>query len=112
LSNQRRPLAKRTDFADAVHPRDYWEMAEVSGGRLAAKSRYLLCQRLRQRRPDNAALQRVIAQTYTDHHGFQVQTDTLCVYSRGLEAVHAARIGRYLGHPPLVTSHLSAYDGQ
>ena len=31
-------------------------------------------------------------------------------YPRGLEA--AQYIGRYLGHPPLATSHLSAYDGQ
>jgi hypothetical protein len=39
---------------------DAWvEIAEVPGGRLAAKWRYLLCQRLRQRRPTDAALQRV-----------------------------------------------------
>ena len=88
---------------------DAWvEITDVPGGRLAAKWRYWLCQRLRQLRPDNAALQRVIAQTYTDHHGFQVHTDSF--YPRGLEA--AQYIGRYLGHPPLATSHLSSYDGQ
>jgi hypothetical protein len=89
---------------------DAWvEIAEVPGGRLAAKWRYRLCQRLRERRPHDAALQRVIAQTYVDHQGFQVHTDTLRVYPKGLDAAHAARIGRYLGHPPLATSHLTAY---
>ena len=62
-----------------------------------------------QRRPNNTALQRVISQTYIDHHGFQVHTDTLRVYPQGLDAAHAARIGRYLGHPLLATSHLTAY---
>ncbi len=55
-------------------------------------------------------MQRVIAQTYVDHHGFQVYTESS--YPKGLDAAHAARIGRYLGHPPLATSHLAAYDGQ
>jgi hypothetical protein len=112
---------------------DAWvEIADVPGGRLAAKWRYLLCQRLRQRRPTDAALQRVtpappctptplgvgagvrVAQTYSDHRGFQVHTDTQRVYPRGLEAAHAERIGRYLGHAarPLATSHLTDYDGQ
>jgi hypothetical protein len=72
------------------------------------KGRYLLCQRLRQRCPDHAALQRVSAQTYVGHHGVQVYTESF--YPRGLEA--AQYIGRYLGHPPLATSHLTAYDSQ
>jgi predicted RNA-binding Zn-ribbon protein involved in translation (DUF1610 family) len=84
------------------------DIDEVPGGRLAAKWRYLLCQRLRQRRPHDADLQRVIAQTYVDHHGFQVYTESF--YPKGLDA--AQYIGRYLGHPPLATSHLTAYDGQ
>ena len=62
---------------------DAWlEIAEVPGGRLAAKWRYLLCQRLRQRRPNNTDLQRDIAQTYIDHHGFQVYTESF--YPKGI----------------------------
>jgi Putative transposase len=49
-----------------------------------------------------------VAQTYSDHRGFQVHTDSF--YPRGLEA--AQYVGRYLGHPPLATSHLTDYDGQ
>ncbi len=48
-----------------------------------------------QRRPEDAVLQRVIAQTYVDHHGFQIYTESF--YARGLEAAHTARIGRYRG---------------
>jgi hypothetical protein len=58
--------------------------------------------------PTDAALQHVIAQTYEDHRGFQVHTDSF--YPRGLEA--AQDIGHYLGHPPLATSQLTHYDGQ
>ena len=49
-----------------------------------------------------------VAQTYSDHHGFQVHADSF--YPTGLEA--AQYIGRYLGHPPLATSRLTDYDGQ
>jgi hypothetical protein len=86
---------------------DAWTDIEgIPGNRLAAKWRYLLCKRLRQVRPHDEALQRVIDQTYQDHRGFQVHTDSF--YPKGLEA--ARYIGRYLGHPPLATSHLTAYD--
>jgi len=60
------------------------DIDDVPGGRLAAKWRYLLCQRLRKRRPHDAALERVIAQTYVDHHGFQVYTESF--YPKGLDA--------------------------
>lgn len=49
-----------------------------------------------------------VAQGYRDHRGYQVYTESF--YPKGLEA--AKYIGRYLGHPPLATSHLTAYDGQ
>lgn len=45
---------------------------------------------------------------YRQHRAFQVHTDSF--YPKGLEA--ARYIGRYLGHPPLATSHLNHYDGQ
>ena len=88
---------------------DAWvEIDGVPGGRLAAKWRYLLCKQLRQARPYDPALQRAIEQTYRDHRGFQIYTESF--YPKGLEA--AKYIGRYLGHPPLATSHLTAYNGQ
>lgn len=88
---------------------DAWvEIDSVPGGRLAAKWRYLLCQRLRERRPHDRDLQHVIDQTHRDHRGFQVHTESF--YPKGLEAARC--IGRYLGHPPLATSHLIDYDGQ
>jgi hypothetical protein len=84
------------------------EIDGVPGNRLAAKWRYLLCKRLRALRPYDRDLQRVFDQTYHDHRGFQVHTDSF--YPKGLEA--ARYIGRYLGHPPLATSHLTDYDGE
>jgi Putative transposase len=88
---------------------DTWiAIDEVPGGRLAAKWRYLLCKQLRQARPHGPALQRANEQGYRDHRGFQVYTESF--YPKGLEA--AKYIGRYLDHPPLATSHLTAYDGQ
>ncbi len=87
---------------------DAWvEIEYVPGGRLAAKWRYLLCQQLHQARPHDLALQQAIEQGYRDHRGFQVYTESF--YPKGLEA--AKYIGRYLGHPPLATSHVTAYDG-
>lgn len=83
------------------------EIDEIPGGRLAAKWRYLLCKQLRQARPYDSALQQAIAQGYREHRGYQVYTESF--YPKGLEA--AKYIGRYLGHPPLATSHLTAYDG-
>ncbi len=79
-----------------------------SARRLATKWRYLLCKQLRQEWPHDQALQRAIAKGYRDHRGFQVHTESF--YPQGLEA--AKYIGCYLGHPPLATSHLTAYDGQ
>jgi len=88
---------------------DAWvEIEGVPGGRLAAKWRYLLCKQLRQARPHDPALHRAIEPGYRDHRGFQVYPDSF--YPKGLEA--AKYIGRYLGHPPLATSHLTAYNGQ
>ena len=42
---------------------------------------------------------------YRRFRGFQVYTDSF--YPKGLEA--AKYIGRYLGHPPLATSHITQY---
>jgi hypothetical protein len=88
---------------------DTWvEINQVPGNRLAAKWRYLLCQHLRQAHPNDQPLQMATQQGYRDQRGFQVSTDSF--YPKGLEA--AQYIGSYLGHPPLATSHLTAYDGQ
>ena len=84
------------------------EIDEIPGNRLASKWRYLLCKALRQAHPHDPDLQYAITQGYHDHRGFQVYTESF--YPKGLEA--AKYIGRYLGHPPLATSHLTGYDGQ
>jgi hypothetical protein len=84
------------------------DIDQVPAERLSVKWRTLLCQFLRQQRPDDSALAHAIAQGYQAHRGFHVHTDSF--YPRGLEA--AQYIGRYLGHPPLATSHITAYDGQ
>ena len=84
------------------------EIEGIPANRLSAKWRYLLCKRLREICPSDTALQQVIAKTYTDHHGFMVHTESF--YPKGIEA--ARYIGRYLGHPPLATSHLTDYDGK
>jgi hypothetical protein len=84
------------------------EMEGIPANRLSAKWRYLLCKRLREICPSDTALQQVIAKTFTDHHGFMVPTQSF--YPKGIEA--ARYIGRYLGHPPLATSHLTDYDGK
>ena len=84
------------------------EIESVPGARLSAKWRYLLCKRLRELRPSDTVLQQVIAKTYHDQHGFMVHTESF--YPKGIEA--ARYIGRYLGHPPLATSHLTDYDGK
>jgi hypothetical protein len=76
--------------------------------RLSAKWRYLLCKHLREARPHDRQLQWAIAQGYRDHRGYQAHTDSF--YPKALDA--AKHIGRYLGHPPLATSHLTGYDGQ
>jgi hypothetical protein len=86
-----------------------WEEIEsVPGARLSAKWRYLLCKRLCKVRPSNTALRQVISKTYNDHRGFVVYTESF--YPKGVDA--ARYIGRYLGHPPLATSHLTDYDGK
>jgi hypothetical protein len=84
------------------------EIEGIPANRLSAKWRYLLCKRLREVCPSDTTLQQVIAKTYTDHHGFMVHTESF--YPKGIEA--ARYIGRYLGHPPLATSHLTDYDGK
>jgi len=80
----------------------------IPGGRLAAIWRYILCKRLRQAYPHDRQLQRVINDLYHKRKGLQVYTDSF--YPKGVAA--AAYIGRYMGHPPLAMSHLTAYDGQ
>jgi hypothetical protein len=84
------------------------EIAKLPGGRLAAKWRYLLCKHLCQARPFDHDLRKAVDQGYRDHRGYQVKTDSF--YPKGLDA--AKYIGRYLGHPPLATSHITDYDGQ
>jgi Transposase zinc-binding domain/Putative transposase len=84
------------------------EIDSIPAARLSAKWRYLLCKNLRQARPHDQELRRAIEQGYRDHRGFQVHTDSF--YPKGLAA--AQYIGRYLGHPPLATSHITDYDGQ
>jgi len=84
------------------------EIEGIPANRLSTKWRYLLCKRLREVCPSNTVLQQVIAKTFTDHHGFMVHTESF--YPKGIEA--ARYIGRYLGHPPLATSHLTDYDGK
>jgi hypothetical protein len=79
----------------------------VPGSRLSSKWRYLLCKRLQELRPEDTVLRKGIAKTYIDHHGFMVYTESF--YPKGIDA--ARYIGRYLGHPPLATSHLTDYDG-
>ena len=76
--------------------------------RLSAKWRYLLCKHLQQARPHDRKLRWAVAQGYRDHGGYQVHTESF--YPKGLDA--AKYIGRYLGHPPLATSHIIGYDGQ
>ena len=71
----------------------------------SAKWRYLLCKRLREVCLSDTTLQQVIAKTYLDHHGFMVHTESF--YPKGIGTRY---IGRYLGHPPLATSHLTDYD--
>ncbi len=84
------------------------EIVCVPGDRLSAKWRYLLCKRLCELCPSDTVLQQMIAKTYHDHHGFMVHTESF--YPKGIEA--ARYIVRYLGHPPLATSHLTDYDGK
>lgn len=76
--------------------------------RLAAKWRYLLCKHLQQACPHDRKLRWAIARGYREHRGYLVHTDSF--YPKGIEA--AKYIGRYLGHPPIATSHLLDYDGQ
>jgi hypothetical protein len=80
------------------------EIHRLPGNRLAAKWRYLLCKHLRQARPFDQELRKAIDQGYQGHRGYQVHTDRF--YPKGLDAA------RYIGHPPLVTSHATHYDGQ
>jgi len=84
------------------------EIDSVPGNRLSSKWRYLLCDKLRELRPSNTALDQVITKTFKDYHGFVVHTESF--YPKGIDA--ARYIGRYLGHPPLATSHLIDYDGK
>jgi len=67
-----------------------------------------MCKKLRKLRPSETALQQLIDKTFKDPHGFVIHTESF--YPKDIEA--ARYIGRYLGHPPLATSHLIAYDGQ
>lgn len=83
------------------------EIDSIPAARLSAKWRYLLCKHLRQAIPFDQELRQAIEQGYRDHRGFQVHTDSF--YPKGLDA--ARYIGRYLGHPPLATSHITHYDG-
>jgi hypothetical protein len=87
---------------------EWVEIDKLPGGRLAAKWRYLLCKHLYQARPFDHELRKAVDQGYRDHRGYQVKTDSF--YPKGLDA--AKYIGRYLGHPPLATSHITNYDGQ
>ena len=84
------------------------EIDSVPGDRLSKIWRKLLCEKLRKIRSSDAALLKVIDKTFKDHHGFVVHTESF--YPKGIEA--ARYIGRYLGHPPLATSHLTGYDGK
>ncbi|MBA4383924.1 MAG: hypothetical protein C0410_04255 [Anaerolinea sp.] len=84
------------------------EIECVPGDRLSTKWRYLLCKKLRELRPFDTALQRMSAKTFKDHHGFVVYTESF--YPKGNNT--ARYIGRYLGHPPLATPHLTDYDGK
>ncbi len=81
------------------------EVDAIPGGKLAAKWRYLLCKELRRLRPHDTDLRATIDKIYRKYRGFQVYTDSF--YPKGLEA--AKYIGRYLGHPPLATSHITQY---
>ena len=87
---------------------EWVEIDSIPAPRLAARWRYLLCKHLRQARPHDSELRKAIDQGYCDHRGYQVHTDSF--YPKGLEA--ARYIGRYLGHPPIATSHIVSYDGQ
>jgi hypothetical protein len=87
---------------------EWVEIDPISAPRLAARWRYLLCKHLRQARSHDPTLRRAIDQRYRDQRGYQVHTDSF--YPEGLEA--ARYIGRYLGHPPIATSHIISYDGQ
>jgi hypothetical protein len=84
------------------------EIDGIPGGKLSARWRYQLCKELRRLRPYDDALRMTVDDLYRRFRGFQVYTDSF--YPRGLEA--AKYIGRYLGHPPLATSHITQYDGQ
>ena len=84
------------------------EIESVPAARLSSKWSFLLCKRIRELRPSDTVLQQVIAKTYNDYRGFMVHTES--IYPKGVDA--ARYIGRYLGHPPLATSHLLDYDGQ
>ena len=84
------------------------EIDRLPAARLSVKWRYLLCKHLREARPHDYKLRQAIGQGYRDHRGYQVHTDSF--YPKGLDA--ARYIGRYLGHPPLATSHIIGYDGQ
>jgi len=83
------------------------EIDHIPGNLLSIIWRRLLCKKLRELRPSDSALQKVIEKTFKEHHGFVVHTESF--YPKGIEA--ARYIGRYLGHPPLATSHLTSYDG-
>ena len=88
---------------------DKWvEIESIPGDRLFKIWRKLLCEKLRKIRSSDVALLKVIDKTFKDHHGFVVHTESF--YPKGIEAVRY--IGRYLGHPPLATSHLTGYDGK
>jgi hypothetical protein len=82
------------------------EIDTIPAARLAAKWRYLLCKHLRQARPHDPELRKAIDQGYCEHRGYQVHTDSF--YPEGLEV--ARYIGRYLGHPPIATSHIVDCD--
>jgi len=87
---------------------EWVKINRLPAARLAARWRYLLCKHLRQARPHDLKLRQAIEQGYRDHRGYQVHTESF--YPEGLEA--ARYIGRYLGHPPLATSHIIDCDGQ
>lgn len=86
---------------------EWVDIDRVPGAKLSATWRYLLCKRLREMMPSDTTMQRVIAKTYEEHRGFVVYPESF--YPKGVDA--ARYIGRYLGHPPLATSHLTDYDG-
>jgi hypothetical protein len=60
------------------------DIDHVPGARLSAKWRHLLCKRLRELRPSDTVLQRVIAKTFKEQRGFVVSAENF--YPKGIEA--------------------------